>query len=75
MEIKIPDEIVRRAEANATELRVALAIQLYADNRIDYIDALELAGMPKPYFNKELLSRGLSIQDYPAGSIPQRNAS
>ena len=74
MKIEIPNEIIRRADASAGELRVALAIQLYADNRLDYADAVKLAGIPKSIFNRELLSRGISIQEYPARSaIKRRN--
>ncbi len=39
VELSIPDDIVRRAEINATDIRIALALQLYVDNRIDHTDA------------------------------------
>ena len=75
MQIEIPDAIVRRAEANAGEIRLALAIQLYADNRIDYADAQQLAGLTRAAFNGELLSRAISIQQYPvARDTRHRNA-
>jgi len=64
MHLDVPDDILRRAEANAGDLRVALAIQLYADNRIDHADACSLAGVPAAVFNRELLARGLSVQQY-----------
>ena len=75
MKIEIPDAIVQHAEATADELRAALAIQLYADNRIDYADACRLAGVSKAVFNGELLSRALSIQQYPAGSAAKQRST
>ena len=68
MLLNVPDDIVRRAEANATDLQTALAIQLYADNRIDHGDACRLSGLPPTMFNRELLSRALSLQQYPSQS-------
>ena len=50
MKIEIPDDIVYRAEASALELRVALAVQLYSDNRIDHRDACRLAGVSETVF-------------------------
>lgn len=72
MDLHLPDEIVQRAEANAADLRLALALQLYADNRLDYADALTLASMPPALFNQELLHRQLSIQPYPAANARRR---
>ncbi len=65
MFIEIPDRIVRYAETNATELLVLLAIQLYADNRIDHAEACSLAGISPAMLNWELLSRQISVQEYP----------
>jgi predicted HTH domain antitoxin len=72
MRVNVPDDIARRAEAGAAELRVALAIQLYADNRIDHADACRLARLRPSAFNRELLARGIGVQQYPAG--PFRSA-
>ena len=66
MNIEVPDDIVRRAEANATELKIALAVQLYSDNRLDYRDACRLAGVEEALFTQELLSRHIGVQQYPA---------
>ena len=66
MKIEIPDDIVYRAEASALELRVALAVQLYSDIRIDHRDACRLAGVSETMFNRELLGRHISLQQYPA---------
>lgn len=71
MHVEVPDEIVRRAETNAAELRIALAVQLYADNRIDHADACRLADLPARAFNRELLSRAIGIQQYPTASPTQ----
>lgn len=75
MKLEIPDDIAQRAEANEIDLRVALAVQLYADNRIDYTDAIRLAGLPVAVFNRELLARAMSIQQYPTTEIHRRSAS
>ncbi|MCK4602893.1 MAG: UPF0175 family protein [Phycisphaerae bacterium] len=75
MQLEIPDDILRHAEANATDLRIALAVQLYADNRIDHGEAVRLSGLSIPAFNRELLSRQLSIQQYPKPTRrPRRSA-
>jgi len=66
MRIEVPEDIVVRAQANATELRLALAVQLYADNRIDHADACRLAGISTAELNRELATRALSIQQYPS---------
>lgn len=65
MKIHIPDDIVARAETNAIEIRIALAVQFYADNRLDHADACALADLSPSAFNQELLSRAVSIQQYP----------
>ena len=77
MQFSVPDDIANRAEANMLDLRIALAVQLYADNRIDYADACRLAELDPDAFNRELLARGLSVQQYPAvgkGSRTTRRA-
>ena len=65
MKLDVPDDIVRLAEANQIDLRLALALQLYSDNRIDYSDACRLADVPDAIFNIELLKRHMSVQKYP----------
>ena len=65
MHFELPSEIVARAEISMADVRLAVAVQLYSDNRIDYGDALKLSGMGEPFFDQELLSRKLSIQKYP----------
>ena len=66
MLLEIPDDIVRRAETNATELNLLLAIQLYADNRIDHADACRLSRLSAAALNRELLDRQIGIQEYPS---------
>lgn len=75
MQIDVPDDIVRRAEANGTDLRTALAVQLYADNRIDHADACRLAGISDSQFDRELLSRALSVQHYRVWPSPGQRRS
>ena len=65
MRIEVPEDIVRRAQTSVVELKIALAVQLYADNRIDHTDACRLAGISPAEFNRELVSRALCIQQYP----------
>ena len=75
MKLTVPDDIVRRGELSAADLRLALAVQLYADNRIDHADARRLAGVSPTALNTELLRVGLSVQEYPAADgVPRRSA-
>jgi len=76
MQIDVPDDIVRRAEVNGGDLRIALALQLYADNRIDHADACRLGGISDAQFDRELLGRALSVQQYRVWSSrgPRRSA-
>ena len=76
MRVEIPADIVERAQANGADLRLAIAIQFYADNRIDYSDACRLAGVKPEDFNKELCARAMSVLQYPIplSSILRRTA-
>lgn len=74
MNLELPDDILNRAEANAADVLLALAIQLYSDNRLDHADAKTLSGMSADNFNRELVARGLSINVYPASAeLPAEN--
>ena len=64
MQFWIPDDIVIKAQANITDISMAVAVEFYADNRIDYADACRLADASTERFNRELLRRGLGIQIY-----------
>ncbi len=66
VQLNVPDDILRRAEVSALELYIALAVQLYADNRIDYRDACRLSGLSESAFNRELLERHIVVQQYPS---------
>ncbi len=66
MKVHVPDDIAFRAETNEIELRIALAVQLYADNRIDHVDACSLADLSPAAMNRELLARQVCVQEYPA---------
>ena len=74
MDLEIPDDIVRRAEASEADLRLLLAIQLYADNRIDHADACRLANLSAGRLNGELLTRQIGIQQYPRDKHSQCEA-
>ena len=62
MQVQIPDDIIVKAQANVTDVRLAIAVEFYADNRIDHADAKRLAAVTSEQFNRELLRRGLGIQ-------------
>lgn len=70
MRVEVPRDIVVRAGANARDLRLAMAVQLYADNRIDHGDACRLADLSIAEFNRELLARDIGIHQYPQAGAP-----
>ena len=74
MLLDIPDDIVKKAESSGIDLHIALAVQFYADNRIDHADACRLAGLSAAAFNAELLSRAISVQQCPRASRTRRTA-
>lgn len=65
MNLQLPDDILHRAEVTAAEVRLALAIQLYADHRIDHRDACQLAETVPGVLNRELTRRHISVQTFP----------
>ena len=75
MRINIPDDIVRRAEANASDLLVAMAVTLYVDNRLDHADAARMCKLSLPKFSDELLARGIVVQQYPEIHSAQRQTA
>ena len=72
MKLNLPDEIMQRAEVTVQELRLSLAIQLYADRRLDYDDACQLAEVVPAIMNRELIGRDLSVLIYPKVELLQR---
>ena len=75
MELILPDDIIARGELNQRDVRLALAVQLYADNRIDYADACRLADAEPKAFSAALLRAGLSLQQYPPVGLPERRSA
>lgn len=75
MDLDIPDELVRQAGLDKLELLTALAVQLYADNRLDHAQACRLAGLPAGDLSRELISRGICVQQYPCAGVLDRRAS
>ena len=65
MKLDLPDDLLRRAEMSAGEMRLALAVQFYAEHRINYSDACHLAGVPAEILNRALAERDLSVVAYP----------
>ena len=74
MHLEVPDDIVRHAEVNASDLLIAMAVQLYADNRIDHTDACRLSGLSLDEMNRELVDRDITIQLYPPAASGRREA-
>ncbi|HOF18880.1 MAG TPA: UPF0175 family protein [Phycisphaerae bacterium] len=68
MNISFPDDILLHAEAGEAEIRLAVALQFYSDNRVDHAEACRLAGLPSSAFTEELLQRGLCVHIYPLRS-------
>lgn len=66
MLIEVPDDIVRRAQVNEFDLKIALAVELYADNRIDHADACRLTGLSVDEFSRELMDRAICVHQYPS---------
>lgn len=64
--VDVPGDIALRAHANHADLRLAVAVQFYADNRIDRADACRLADLSSTDFNRELAGRGFGIHQYPS---------
>lgn len=65
MKLELPDEVIHRAEVTVRELRLLLAVQLYAENRIDYHDACRLAEVVPTLLDRELSLRNISVLRYP----------
>ena len=65
MKLDLSDDVIHRAEVTARELRLLLAVQLYAENRIDYHDACQLAEIVPALLDRELTLRNISILRYP----------
>ena len=61
MNLDVPEDIVARAEANESDLLFAMAIGLYADKRIDLVQACRLARISPPTLTRELVSRGIVV--------------
>jgi len=75
MHLFLPDDIIARGELNERDVRLALAVQLYADNRVDHADACRLADVDAASLNAALLRAGLSLQQYPPIRITQRRSA
>jgi predicted HTH domain antitoxin len=65
MQLDISNEVIRDSQLGALDLYLALACQLYADNRLDYAQALSLSKAAADTFNRELLRLGICVQRYP----------
>lgn len=65
MNIDLPDRIASAAEITRREAQLALAIQLYADGRVDYEQAREIAQVRSRVLDQALAARNLSVVIYP----------
>jgi predicted HTH domain antitoxin len=70
LRIDVPGDIALRAHANRDDLRLAIAVQFYADNRIDHADACRLSELSPRAFNRELAGRSIGIHQYPSTESP-----
>ena len=75
MHLFLPDDIIARGELDEQEVRLALAVQLYADNRIDHADSCRLAGLAPAGLDAALLRAGLSLQQYPPVHLAGRRSA
>ncbi|RKY26362.1 MAG: hypothetical protein DRP83_04440 [Planctomycetota bacterium] len=66
MKLDLPDDILFSAEASSQELRLALALQLYSDSRVNYADACKLAEVAPGLFDRELARRDISVIRFPS---------
>ncbi len=73
MKLELPDDILLGAETTTQELRIALAVQLYSDGRVDYCDACRLAGVNSEVLDRELADRDISIVRFPPISVWREN--
>ena len=74
MHVEVPDELLRKAQANTGDVLLAVAVQFYADNRIEYEDALRLSAVAPIELNRELVRRGICLQLYPNTQSSRRHA-
>ncbi len=65
MQIDLPDNVVNDAEITLREAQLALAIQLYADGRVDYAQARQIAKVRARVLDQALAARNLSVVIYP----------
>ena len=72
MQLDLPDDILRQAEANTQDVLLAAAMQLYSDNRIDHAAACRLAGVSDSRFSTELARHGISVQLAPPNASDRR---
>ena len=75
MKLNLPADIVASAELSEYDVRLALAVQLYADNRIYRADACRLADVPPAALNFALLNAGLGLQQYPSNRLADRRTA
>ena len=57
--VLIEDEILQSAKLTEQEVRLELAVALYAQQRLSFGQARKLAGMSLPEFEKLLFDRGI----------------
>jgi predicted HTH domain antitoxin len=65
LHVELPMDVVHEAELTVGEARLALAIQLYADGRIDHAQARRVADVRAGVLDRALAARNLSVVVYP----------
>jgi predicted HTH domain antitoxin len=68
LNIELPTDIT------ADEARLALALRLFEDHRVSAGKAADIAGYSKGTFLEIASKHGVSVLDYPAGTLEQEMA-
>lgn len=61
VELRIPEDILEAAGLTERECLIELAVHLYAERRLAFAQAIRLAGLDRPDFEKELAQRDISL--------------
>jgi predicted HTH domain antitoxin len=59
--LELSDQLLREAEITEADVRLAVAVQLYADRRICFEDACRLGGLEASLLQRELIRRNISV--------------
>ncbi|MBY0261658.1 MAG: UPF0175 family protein, partial [Phycisphaerales bacterium] len=60
----IPDDILKQAGLSEREALIEIACRLFDAERLEFNDAMRLAGLERVGFEAELRARGLAVTHY-----------